>query len=109
MYAEVVGFGLQTPYMNSSSVADRSTWSGTPGELFNVTFDVIYQDCSSACPSQITEVIAKSPFLVVGQTTPPLPVPVIGTTAVNMEVTFTVTVKAPSVPYTGTLTLSAES
>jgi hypothetical protein len=108
MYADVIGFGLQAPYENSSSVADRSTWSGTPGELFNVTFDVVYQDCASACPSQITAVIAKAPFLVVGQTSPPLPVGVIGTTTINMEATFLVTVKAPSAPYTGTLTLTGQ-
>jgi len=110
MFGDISAFGKQAPFSNSTSYDDRETYQGAPGQTFQVSFDVVYQLCAGACPAQITAVVAETPgFSVQVPTAPPMPVSCIGQTGVNVECTFTVTVKPPSTPYTGTLTLVAEA
>jgi len=111
MYADIIGAGLQAPYENSSSVPDRSTFTGTPGQQFQVVFDVVYQLCAAgSCPTAVTAVVVQTHgFSVIPPTVPPMPVSCNATVSVNVECTFTVTVQAPSSPYTGTLTLVAQA
>lgn len=111
MYADVVTSGEQAPTSNSSTVYDKSTYSGPSGGTFDVLFDALYQGCLSICPAQVTGVTVETPGFTVIGTIPSMPVPFQGNGAgpMNMEATFTVEVMAPSTPYTGTLTLIADA
>ena len=119
MFADVYGPGLQFLYSNSSSVGDRSTFEGSTGETFQVLLQLIYLNCGD-CPSQVQAVIAGTPGFVVVVMTPAAPVPLEacpsvcteGTTVSapdGMQVGVTVTVTAPQSPYSGTLSLEAQT
>lgn len=111
MYGDVVTSGEQLPVSNSSTVHDKSTYSGPAGATIDVLFDALYQGCASVCPSAVTGITVETPGFTVLQTVPSLPVPFQGNGAgpMNMEATFTVEVMLPSTSYTGTLTLVADA
>ncbi len=121
MFADVIAYSLSTPTSNSSSIADGSTFHGSPGETISVLFVVVYQDCSLQCPSEITSVTASTPGFTVTGTAPSLPVPFQGCGYIcsdaspsmvapeGKQVAVTVNVLTPSTPYEGTLTLVAQT
>lgn len=121
MFGDVAAPGIQSPYSNSSSIADGTTLKGSPGKTYDILVEAIYQDCNNGCPAEITSVTSSTPGFVVVGTAPSLPISfencgflcVDGMTSVSSEggvqAAVTVKVTAPSTPYTGTLTLVAHT
>jgi hypothetical protein len=106
MYADVISFEQQALDSNFSSVAGKTTFSGSSGGTFKVVVDIIYQACGAgACPKQVTAVNTTTPGFAVLATTPPLPLRLEGAGGDFLKASFTVDVRAPATPYTGDLTL----
>ncbi len=120
MYADIDDPGAPYPYSNGSSIADESTFTGGSGQEISVLFQVIYQDCSLGCPNTVTRVTTPTPGFEVTGTSPAVAVPFqqcgICTdgdssivTSTGEEIAIAVNVMPPSTPYSGTLTLVAET
>jgi hypothetical protein len=106
MYADVISSEEQALDSNSSSVAGKTSFSGSPGETFTVVIDIAYQACGAgACPKQVTVVDTTTPGFVVVATTPSMPLRLSGAGGDFLQASFTVGVRAPAMPYTGILTL----
>lgn len=106
MYADVISFEQQALDSNFSSVAGKTTFSGSSGETFRVVVDIIYQACGAgACPKQVTAVNTTTPGFAVLATAPPLPLRLEGAGGDFLRASFTVEVRAPATSYTGDLTL----
>ena len=106
MFVDVPSSDEQALYSNSSSVSGKTTFSGSPGETFTVTIDVVYQACGAgACPKQVTGIGSATPGFAIIATTPSLPLLMTGAGGDFLEAGFTVEVMAPTTPYTGALTL----
>jgi hypothetical protein len=120
MYANIDDPGGPAPYSISSSIADGNTFKGASGQEISVLFQVIYQDCSLGCPNTVTKVTTPTPGFEVMGTSPVVPVPFqqcgICTdgdssivTSTGEEIAIAVNIMPPSTPYSGTLTLVAET
>jgi hypothetical protein len=110
MYADVRSSDEQALYSNSSSVAGKTTFKGSPGETFLVMVDIVYQACGvGACPKQIAAVSAATPGFTVVSITPSLPLALTGAGGDFLEGGLTVVIRAPPTPYTGDLTLVVQA
>jgi len=112
MITDVIG-GFQPPSSNLTTYSNnQTTYVGSVGDTFTVTIDIEYSGCKgSSCPSQISTVnVTPQGFQVqevdsgVG-----LPEPFNPTTGTGENCILIVTIQAPSIAYTGPMTLSLQA
>lgn len=117
MYADVLGSSFQSPSRNYTSINDnQTTYVASVGVTFSVDINIYYDNCSvSSCPTEISSVsVAPSNFYVVSiQVIPPtsgagLPAAMMLANGGQETCHFIITITAPSTPYTGPLTVTAQ-
>jgi hypothetical protein len=110
MFGDVMGPATDNLNDNGTSVNNDTVYIGNAGETLTIMFDILYTQCTSSCPSHVTEVTPLTPGFTIVKTTPALPIPVQnppGAGSGQIEFHFTVTVKAPATAFNGALTLAA--
>ena len=118
MFVIVLSGRFQPPSSNSTTInGGHTTFAASAGATFTVDIDIEYSDCGgNGCPAEITSVfVAPASFTVQAITVMPpnsgagLPALVSPTSGNRKDCRFSVTITAPSTPYTGPLTLTAQA
>jgi hypothetical protein len=116
MYANVLGSSFQSPLRNYTSINNnQTTFVASVGVTFTVDINIAYASCrANSCPSEISSVsLSPSNFYVISiQVFPPtsgagLPAAVMLNNSGEQTCHFSITITAPSTPYTGPLTVTA--
>lgn len=101
--ADVSQAGISNLNDNSSDIGGFDTYTGQTGFAFNVDVSLIYNQCTNACPTTVTNVTILEPgFTVQGN------YPIAGQALAGGSVeqfSFSVTVTPPNAPYNGPLYL----
>ena len=118
MFVDVLSGSFRPPSSNTTTInKDKTTYTASVGATFTVEVHIEYMDChGSSCPSEISSVrVAPASFAVRAITVMPpnsgagLPALVSLTSGANEDCKFSVTITAPPTPYTGPLTLTAQT
>jgi hypothetical protein len=114
----VLSGSFQPPSSNSATInANQTAYAASAGTTFTVDVNIEYDNChGNSCPAEITSLfVAPASFTVRAITvTPPnsgagLPALVSLTSGTKWDCNFIVTITAPSTPYAGPLTLTAQT
>jgi len=117
MYAEVLSGSFQSPSSNSTTINNGQTnYTASVGATFTIDVNIRWDNCHiGSCPSDVTSIsVAPSNFYVESiQVLPPtsgagLPAAVMLNDAGQESCHFIITITAPSTPYSGPLTVTAQ-
>lgn len=98
--ADVSGLGIKNLNYNDSFYQGNDFYSGPAGFAFDAEIQIIYNQCSGQCPTEVTNVTTIQPGFVIQASLPAQATP-LGSTGEEFD--FTVTVTPPTGNYNGPL------